>query len=149
MKKYFYVLSLLMLLSGVACNDEAPGKNEKDFLSAVIDSAEWVPEKIYTQRTVGENAPLTIIGEGEELSMKLILRGITGEGEYALNAARSAEITIGKTVYTSLDIQDAGSITITRFEEDIVEGEFSFDAQWLSASKRLHVREGKFSVFYY
>ena len=149
MKKYFYALSFLTVLFGVSCTDKAPGKEQADYLSAEIDSIEWVPEYIFTQKAVGENGPLTIVGEGEDLTLKLILRGISEEGVFPLNAGRNAEITIGNTTYSSLDIQDAGSITITQFGEDRVEGEFSFDAQWLSASKRLHVREGKFSVFYY
>ncbi|WP_017731745.1 DUF6252 family protein [Nafulsella turpanensis] len=149
MKKYFYLLCTLGLLLGASCTDQAPGKGQVNVLTAEIDSIAWTPTKIYTQKAVGENGPLTIVGEGEGFTLKLILRGITAEGVYPLNASRHGEIKRGNTAYTTIDIQEAGSITVTLFEENKIEGEFSFDAQWLSANNRLQVREGKFSVFYY
>lgn len=141
---------ILLLLFFTSCKDDtledAEGAN---FVTATIDSLNWMASETYTQRVRGENGPLTIKGEGDAYTLELVLGGISEPGEYVLGINRTGRIKFGNNTYTTLDVQNAGTITITKFSENRVEGEFNFTAQWLSAGNQLQVRDGKFSVFYY
>lgn len=147
--KYFFGISLAVLLF-ISCKDDALLEVEKEnFVTATIDSMEWKATETYSQKATGENGPLMIVGEGDGYSLELILGGISEPGEYPLGINRTGRIKLGNNTYTTLDVQDPGNITITRYSDNRVEGEFHFNAQWLSANNKLEVRNGKFSVFYY
>lgn len=142
---FFCVLATFFM----ACSDDAPEENQANFVSATIDSVSWKATETYTQKARGENGPLIIVGEGEDYTLELVLGGIDAPGIYEMGTTRSGRIKLGNTTYSTMDVDNAGTIEITRFENNKVEGTFSFDAQWLSAGNRLEIREGKFNVFYY
>lgn len=142
--------SLFLALLFLSCTDDAAEKLEgASYVAATIDSLNWRAENTYALKTNGENGPLIIVGEGEEYTLELVLGGISEPGEYQMGANRSGRIKYGNNNYTTLDVQEAGKITITSYEENRVEGRFSFDAQWLSANNRLEVRNGDFKVTFY
>lgn len=147
--KYFFFIGFVALLF-LSCQDDALTEAERaNYVSAIIDSVEWEATETFTQKVEGENGPLTIVGEGKGYTLELVLGGITGPGEYPLGTNRTGRVKLGNNTYTTLDVQDAGQVTITRFKDNRVEGEFYFNAQWLSANNLLRVRDGKFSAFYY
>lgn len=148
MKKQFIIFCLLAFVF-ISCADDAVDENQVNYISATIDSVEWKAGETYTQKARGENGPLIIVGEGEGYSMELALGGVDAPGIYTMGTTRSGRIKLGNTTYSTMDVPNAGTIEITRFEDNKVEGTFNFDAQWLSAGNRLEVREGKFKVFYY
>lgn len=143
------ILILFFAFLGLACSDESAEKNQVNRLSAIIDSEHWESEDTFTRKETGENGPLMIVGEGGDYTLELILTGITAPGEYVMGTNRNGSVQVGNTSYNTLDVQDAGIITITRYEDNNVEGEFEFDAQWLSANNRIEVRQGQFKIFYY
>lgn len=149
MKKFtpflFFFLSLLVF----SCSDDAVEKNQINKISAIIDNEPWESENTHTRKETGENGPLMIVGEGNGYTLELVLTGIEEPGEYTMGTNRNGSIHIGNTTYNTLDVQDAGTITILKYENNNVEGEFEFDAQWLSANNRVQVREGKFKIFYF
>lgn len=148
MKSFIGIVLLFLFFS--SCKDDAFEDAEgTNFVTATIDSLNWEASETYSQRVRGENGPLTIRGEGDGYTLELVLGGITEPGEYALGINRTGRIKFGNNTYTTLDVQDAGTIIISSFTENRVEGEFNFKAQWLSAGNQLQVRDGKFSVFYY
>lgn len=148
MKNILAIMLLLLVLT--SCKDDALEEAQAlNFITATIDSLSWNATETYSQRVRGENGPLTITGEGEGYVLELILGGITEAGEYPMSTNRTARIKYGNNTYNTLDVQDAGTIVITSFTENRVEGEFNFKAQWLSAGNQLVVKDGKFSVFYY
>lgn len=148
MKKSLIFFSLLALFF-LGCSDDTIEKNRVNTISATIDSVQWKAEEVFTQKERGENGPLIIVGEGEGYHLELVLSGIETTGTYLLGANRSARIKLGTNTYSTMDVPNAGSIEITRFGNNQVEGTFTFDAQWLSAGNRLEVRKGNFKVFYY
>lgn len=148
MKKQLIFFCLLAVFS-FACSDDSMDKNQINFVSAVIDSESWAAEETYTQKARGENGPLTIVGEGEGYTLELVLGGVEGPGTYEMGTTRSGRIKLGNTTYSTMDVANAGTIEITRYEDNKVEGTFTFNAQWLSAGNRMEVRDGSFSVFYY
>lgn len=143
------ILFLCLSLLALSCSDDAAEKNRVNKISAIIGGEHWESENTHTRKETGENGPLMIVGEGEGYTLELILTGITEPGEYVMGTNRNGTVKVGNTTYNTLDVQDAGTITITRYENNNVEGEFEFDAQWLSANNRVEVREGKFKIFYY
>lgn len=148
MKKQLIFLSLFVTFFW-GCSDDSLETKQVNTISATIDSVKWKADEVFTQKERGENGPLIIVGEGEDYTLELVLSGIETTGSYPLGASRSARITLGNTTYSTMDVSNAGSIEITRFANNQVEGTFTFDAQWLSAGNRLEVREGSFKVFYY
>ena len=147
--KYFFLLCLSLLVFA-SCKDEVLSEAENpNFVLATIDSIEWEAAETFSQRERGENGPVIVTGEGEDYTLELVLGGITEPGEYLMGTNRTGRITLGNNTYTTLDVQNPGTITITRFKNNRIEGEFTFNAQWLSSSNLLEVRNGKFSVFYY
>lgn len=147
--KYFFLIGFVALIFS-SCQDDALTEAERaNYFTATIDSVEWEATETFTQKVKGENGPLTVVGEGEDFSLELVLGGITEPGEYPMGTNRTGRVKLGNNTYTTLDVQDAGHITITRFQDNRVEGEFYFNAQWLSASNLLKIRNGKFSAFYY
>lgn len=148
MKKTFNFLILALLF--FSCTDDAAEKLEgASYVNATIDSVSWESTDTYALKTNGENGPLIIVGKGDKYTLELALGGISEPGEYQMGANRSGKIKYGNNNYTTLDVQEAGKIIITRYEENRVEGQFLFDAQWLSANSRLEVRNGDFKVTFY
>lgn len=147
--KKLLIIFILVAMAATSCSDDAMDENQSNQVSATIDSQVWEAEDTYTQKARGENGPLIIVGEGEGYTLELVLGQIDAVGTYEMGTIRSGRIKLGNTSYTTMDVPNAGTIEITRFENNNVEGTFSFDAQWLSAGNRLEVREGKFKVFYY
>lgn len=147
--KYLFGIALIILFSA-SCKDDALTEAEAtNFVTATIDSLNWEATESYGQKVRGESGPLTIVGEGETYTLELVLGGISEPGEYPMGTNRTGRVKVGNNIYNTLDVQNAGSITITSFSENRVEGEFNFNAQFLSAKNQLKVRDGKFSVFYY
>lgn len=146
--KNLILFGFLILLS-FSCSDDAAERNQVNNISANIGGEQWISENTHTRKETGENGPLMIVGEGDGYTLQLVLTGISAPGEYTMGTNRNGTIEVGNTTYNTLDVQDAGTITITRYEDNNVEGEFEFDAQWLSANNRIQVREGKFKIFYY
>lgn len=144
-----YILLLLLVFLGFACSDDAAEKNQVNKISAMIGSDNWESEITNTRKETGENGPLMIMGEGNGYTLELILTGITEPGEYLMGTNRNAKVQVGNITYNTIDVQDAGTINITRYENNNVEGEFEFNAQWLSANNLIEVRQGKFKIFYY
>lgn len=149
MKNLYFLLFLPISLLLFSCSDDDVEKNQVNKISAIIGGELWESENTHTRKETGENGPLTIVGEDEEYTLELVLAGITEPGEYTMGTNRSGSVQVGNITYNTLDVQDAGTITIIRYENNNVEGEFEFDAQWLSANNRVQVREGKFKIFYY
>lgn len=149
MKNFIPFLFLSLSVLAFSCSDDAAERNQVNNISAIIGNEHWESENTHTRKETGENGPLMIVGEGDGYTLELVLAGITETGEYSMGTKRNGSIHVGNTTYNTLDVQDAGTITITRYENNNVEGEFEFDAQWLSANNRIQVREGKFKIFYY
>ena len=144
---------LLLLLVGffaISCSDDTQDAiNASNLLSANIDSAAWTATEAFTQRSLKEGGPITIVGSGDGYTMEIVLGGITEEGEYEMGTNRTGKIRFGNNTYTTLDVTDPGKIIITSFDSNRIKGSFFFDAQWLSASNKIQVTDGMFDVAYY
>lgn len=142
---YFFLLALLSL----SCKDEEAESHQNNKMSALIGGTSWETADIQTQKERGENGPLIIMGEADGYTLELVLGGISETGEYAMGTSINGRVQMGNNTYSTLDVQNAGKILITHFDQNNVEGTFEFDAQWLSASNRIEVRQGKFKVFHF
>jgi hypothetical protein len=151
---YFFMKSSLTLVIFAclfflfSCEDNAIDEALSDnFISAQLNGQVWKAESVSTQKSAGENGPLLLIGEGAGYEMKLEMRGITATGEYPMGLSRVGRVIVGNIEYSSLDVDQPGTILITRFDEHLIEGEFAFTAQWLSANNTMQVDNGKFKAF--
>ena len=148
MKNFFSLL--LVIFFTLSCTDDSQDlANSSNTLSANIDSAGWVATEAFTQRSLNESGPITIVGSGDGYTMEIVLGGITEVGEYEMGTNRTGKIKYGNNTYTTLDVTNPGKIIISSFGNNRISGSFFFDAQWLSAGNKIHVTDGKFEVTYY
>lgn len=148
--KYFHFLffAALFMLVFTGCKDDDIEEALRDnFISATVNGSAWQAEEITTQKSVGENGPLILIGQGDNITLKIEMRGINGVGEYPMGLTRVGRVTVGNTEYSTLDVDNPGIISITRYEDHLVEGEFHFTAHWLSANNSMRIENGKFKAF--
>lgn len=144
-----FIFFFLLALFSISCTDENADSNPTNTFSAQIGGEPWESTNTYTQKERGENGPLMIVGEGDGYTLELTLGGISETGEYTMGTSINGRVEFSNTTYSTLDVENAGKIVITHFDDNNVKGTFEFDAQWLSSSNRLEVRNGQFNVFYF
>lgn len=136
------------MLTFAGCKDDDIEEALRDnFISASINGVAWQAEEITTQKSVGENGPLILAGKGDDISLKIEMQGISEVGEYPMGITRVGRVMVGTTEYSTLDVENPGMITITRYDEHLIEGQFHFTAHWLSANNSMQVENGKFKAF--
>lgn len=147
--KYFFIFLSLGLLNFSCADGLKEAAKSPNTFSARIDSLHWTSSSAYTHRSLNEGGPLTILGTGDGYTIEIVLGGITETGEYEMGTSRIGKIKYGNYTYSTLDVPNAGNITISSFSENRIIGEFYFDAQWLNANNKLKLTDGKFDVSYY
>ncbi len=145
-----FILILLLGFFSLACTDDLrEAAKSSNSISARIDSVAWNSASGYSQRSLNEDGPLTIIGTGDGYTIEIVLGDIHEPGEYDMGTSRTGKIKSGNYTYSTLDVQNAGKIVVSSLSDNRIVGSFYFDAQWLSANNRIQVSEGKFDMLYY
>ena len=146
------VLSLLILavFCIFSCTDDDVEKALKQSqMSADINGKAWSSETTYVQEPGNETGPMKVVGENSDYRIEIFLGNINGPGTYSFGTMRSANVQEGGSTYSTIDIPDAGSVTILKMDDYLIEGSFHFDAQWLSSNKKVKVTNGAFKAFKY
>ena len=143
MKIYYPLLIAIFALSFTSCKKDNP--TPSPFLTAKINGVEFKANKAFTPPVAG--GLRNIVGKRDNDVISLtILDDQKQTGTFTINGSDYIA-----SFDDDLDIRSAssGTITITKYEDGIIEGSFNFHAEGEFNMNKVEITEGKFLVKYF
>ncbi len=151
-KTFILALALLFSVTISACDSSDPAAEATGTMEAKIDGADWQADNA-TATKVGAAGFSTIMIAGANTSTEVVtisLLNVSSTGTFDLSSTQLASMswTPGSVPIDQVYNAQTGSVTITRLDDDRVEGTFFFNGRRSSDNGTVGVTQGSFDVGY-